>query len=151
MMDIVNEIYCLLYHKQRMLKPSSHHITDALMVSPEGTQGRIIMPAIKPPNFAAAPVQTQGEKTQKTGHRENWGVHQKNDFSEPRLLDFPTHRKVVNSLTWDIWFSINSNLLMFQLSGLCYKNSYIYPGSSLRVLWTGRRSNQSILKEINHE
>ena len=39
---------------------------------------------------------------------------------------------------------------MFQLSGLCYKTP-VYPGSSLRVLWTGRRSNQLILKEINHE
>ena len=58
-----------------MLKPSSHHITDALMVSPEGTRGRIIMPAIKPPNFAAAPVQTQGKKTQKTGHRERAEVY----------------------------------------------------------------------------
>ena len=93
MMDIMNEIYCLLYRKQRMLKLSSHHIIDILMVSPEGIQGRIIMPAIKPPDFAAAPVQTQGEKTQKIGHRENWGVHQKNDFSKPRLLDFPIHRK----------------------------------------------------------
>ena len=67
----MNEIYCLLYRKKRMLKPSSHCIIDTLMVSPEGTQGRIIMPAIKPPNFAATPVQTQGERTQKTGHREN--------------------------------------------------------------------------------
>ena len=48
------------------------------------------------------------------------------NFREPRLLHLSIYRKVLNSLTWDIWFSlINSNRLMFQLSGLCFKNSYI--------------------------
>ena len=33
------------------------------------------------------------------------------NFSEPRGLHLPRHRKVLNSLTWDIWFSlINNNL-----------------------------------------
>ena len=37
---------------------------------------------------------------------DSWGVSRKNDFSEPRLLHLPTHRKGLNSLTWDIWFSL---------------------------------------------
>ena len=36
----------------------------------------------------------------------------------------PMHRKALNSLTWDIWFSsITNNLLMFRLSALCCKTS----------------------------
>ena len=57
---------------------------------------------------------------------DSWGAHQRNDFSEPRLLHLPIHRKVLSSLTWDVRFSfINSNLLMFRLPGLCCKNSSI--------------------------
>ena len=41
---------------------------------------------------------------------DSWGAYQRNDFSEPRLLRLPIHRKVMNTLTWDIWVSlINSN------------------------------------------
>ena len=41
------------------------------------------------------------------------------------------HRKVLNSLTWDVWFSlINRNHLMFWLPGLCC-TSHIFSGSSL--------------------
>ena len=44
----------------------------------------------------------------------SWGAHQRTDFSEPRLLYLPIHRKALYSLTWDIWFSlINDNLFMF--------------------------------------
>ena len=40
----------------------------------------------------------------------------------PDSCIFPIHRKALNSLTQDIWFSlINSNLLMFRLPGLCCK------------------------------
>ena len=46
--------------------------------------------------------------------------------TSPDSCVFQVHRKVLNSLTWDVWFSfINSNLLMFQLPGFCCKNSYI--------------------------
>ena len=34
------------------------------------------------------------------------GAHERNDFSEPRLLHLPIHRKVLNSLTWGIWSSL---------------------------------------------
>ena len=57
---------------------------------------------------------------------ESWGAHQRNDFSEPRLLHLPIRRKALNSLTCDVWFSlINGNLLMFRLPGLCSKNSCV--------------------------
>ena len=35
-----------------------------------------------------------------------WDAHERNDFNKPRLLHPPVHRKVPNSLTWDIWFSL---------------------------------------------
>ena len=57
---------------------------------------------------------------------DSWGAYQRNDFNEPRLLHLPVHRKVLNSLTWYVWFSlINSNLLIFLLPGLCCKNACI--------------------------
>ena len=47
----------------------------------------------------------------------SWGAYQRSDFNEPRLLRLPKHRKVLDSLTWDIWFSlINNHLLMFRAS-----------------------------------
>ena len=50
--------------------------------------------------------------------------YQKNDFSEPRLLHPPIHRKVLNYLTWDIWvLLINNNLLMFRVPALCCKTA----------------------------
>ena len=44
---------------QRMLWPSSHHVTAMSMVSPEGTQDRNRMPTIKPSATAATPVPQQ--------------------------------------------------------------------------------------------
>ena len=73
----------------------------------------------------------------------SWGAYQRNDFSEPKLLHPPKHRKVLNSLTWDIWFSfINNNLLIFSTTYSLLQNSYItwFPpspprSSFLRVTW----------------
>ena len=75
---------------------------------------------------------------------DNWGAYQRNDFSEPRLLHLPIQGKVLNSLTWDIWFSLmKSNLLTSRLPRLCCKTSgAIRPGfppppqsSSFSVTW----------------
>ena len=74
---------------------------------------------------------------------DSWGAYQRNDVIEPRLLHLPIHRKALNSLTWNIWFSlIHKKLLMFRLSGLWLPNFYItWPftsppwSSSLRVTW----------------
>ena len=39
-----------------------------------------------------------------SGH---WGgAYQRSDFNWPRLLHLPTQRKVLNSLSWDFWFSL---------------------------------------------
>ena len=37
---------------------------------------------------------------------ESWDAYQRNDFSKPRLWHLPMHRKVLNSLTWNVWFSL---------------------------------------------
>ena len=56
----------------------------------------------------------------------SWGAYQRNDFSEPRFLHLPSYCNVLNSLIWDIWFSlINNYLLRFQPPGLCCKNSCV--------------------------
>ena len=66
----------------------------------------------------------------RVGH--DWGglaaaAYQRKDFSEPRLLHLPIHRKALNSLTWDIWFSlISNNLLTIRLPSLCCPNFYIF-------------------------
>ena len=56
---------------------------------------------------------------------DSWGAYKRNDFSEPRLLYPSISRQLPTSLTLDIcvFFLIKSNLLMFQLPGLCCKNS----------------------------
>ena len=42
---------------------------------------------------------------------DNWDACEWNDFHEPRCLHLPTHRRALNALTWDTWFSlINSHL-----------------------------------------
>ena len=37
---------------------------------------------------------------------DRWCAYQRNDFRDPRLLHLPIHRKMLNSLTWYIWFSL---------------------------------------------
>ena len=74
---------------------------------------------------------------------DSWDAYERTDFSEPRLLRLPIHRKMLTSLTWNIWFPlINSNLLTFRLPALLLQNFYItwllplHPQrSSLRVIW----------------
>ena len=80
-----------------------------------------------------SPKKTQDVRTQDTGP-DNWGTHQRNYFSEPRLLHPPIHKKVLNSMGYLVFFFlINSNLL-FQLAALCCKTP-IYL-SSLLTSWS---------------
>ena len=114
-------------NKQRMLQPSSRHITASTYMSPERTQARTRMPAVKPSATEAPPHKSTRRDSGWESMR-HWPqraeVH--SSFSEPRLLHLSIYRKVLNSLTWDIWFSlIRSNHLIFQLPGLCCKNSCI--------------------------
>ena len=65
------------------------------------------------------------------------GAYQGNNFSEPRLLHLPVHRKTPSSLPWFIWFSlINNNLLLFRLLAFCCK-TFISTGSSPPLLGVG--------------
>ena len=50
-------------------------------------------------------------RPEETGMRkaESWGASQRVDFREPRLLHPPTLRKVLNSSTGAIWFSLVNN------------------------------------------
>ena len=64
------------------------------------------------------------QNVKNTGYwpQDNWEEYERNDFSKLRLLHLPLHGKGLNSLTWDIWFSlINNNLLMLSLPALCCK------------------------------
>ena len=88
----------------------------------------------------------------------SWGAYQRIDFSEPRLLNLPIHRKALNSLTWDVWFSlINSNPIKM----LKKKNSYIsqlypylfgaVPQSYLRCCLPGLKSSEYLLSKTNSQ
>ena len=66
------------------------------------------------------PKGAQDVKTRRILVQDSWDLCERSGFGEPRLLDFPIHRKALNSRTWDIWFPfINSNLLMFGLPWQC--------------------------------
>ena len=76
------------------------------------------------------------QNVKNTGYwpQDNWDAYERNDFNKLRLLHLPLHRKVLNSLTWDIWFSlINNNLLMFRKPAL-YCNTSIYLGFPPHIL-----------------
>ena len=74
--------------KERARPSSSHQTAATTEGEPGGTPGR-------ENNRVLAP--------------DSWGVHQSNDFSEPRLFYLPIRRKALNSLTWDSWFSLTGS------------------------------------------
>ena len=75
---------------------------------------------------------------------DRWCAYERNDFREPRLLHLPIHRKALNSLTQDVWFSLTiifwySDYLPF-ITNFC--NKFLAPPftsweHSLRVTWDG--------------
>ena len=44
------------------------------------------------------------EKSKRQDTGPSWDVYERNDFDNPRLLHFPIHRRVLNSLTWYLIF-----------------------------------------------
>ena len=85
--------------------------------------------------------ESQGVKAKEAGPRRR-GAYQRNDFSEPRLLHLPLHRKALNSQTWVICFTlINNNHLMPTVPALCCQHpaptttATASWSSSLRVTW----------------
>ena len=109
------------------IKPSHY---GCPMVSPEGSQGggRICPPSSSQPLQPPPVVHSEGTQDGKvpdTSPRQ-LRCRSKEWFQWAQTSHLPIHRKMLNSLTWDIWFSwINCNLLMFLLPGLCCKNSCI--------------------------
>ena len=83
-------------------------------------------------------------KTKKPRNRklalDSWDAYERNNFSEPRSLHLPIHRKALNSVTWDIWFSlVINNLLIFRLPAFYCKLLYnlspsLTPTSPLNLL-----------------
>ena len=128
--------------KQRMLQPSSHHhVTAAPKARPEGTRDGDKQAAhlLASPQSLLLPhlgASWRDSGWESTGHwPDSWGADQRDDFNEPRLLHLSLGRKALNSLTWDIQFSlIHSNLLTLQLSGLVYKIP-VYPALPPRYLF----------------
>lgn len=107
-----NENVTCCVSQQRMSLPSErlsrHPPSPTHGVSPERTQdGNTRMPAIKPPSVAAAAPAAYPErpddKAPDTGLGELKGIS-KGDFTEPGLLHLSRNRKVLNSLTGDVWF-----------------------------------------------
>ena len=62
------------------------------------------IPAIQQPSVCSHSLLGALRKLRMWKHRmlapDRWGVYQRNDFSEPRLLYLSIHGKVLNSLTW---------------------------------------------------
>ena len=51
---------------------------------------------------------------------DSWGACQRNEASELRLSNLPIYRKALNSLTWDVWFSLIHKIsMMFRLPATC--------------------------------
>ena len=80
------------------------------------------------------PWGTRKVKTQ-TLASESWDAYERNEFSEPKLLHLPIYRKALNSLTWDIWFSlIHKNTFDVQTTCPLLQTS-ASPESSLLPSW----------------
>lgn len=61
----------------------------------------------------------------------SYSAYQRNDFNKLRLLQLPIHRRVLISLTRDVYFSlINYNHLMFWVSSY-FPKTPLYPDSSV--------------------
>ena len=96
------------------------------LVSPKGTQeGEEYLWSSSHQTAATPYGELQGSlwwKKQRILAPDNWDACERNDFSEPRLLHLLIHTKALNSLTWDVWFSlINNKFLMFRPPALCCK------------------------------
>ena len=134
----VNKGYC-------SIKPSHYSLPDG---EPWGNSGwkqdvcHLAVNCCRHPPWCA--LRRLRMRKRRTLAPDSWGAYQRNYFSEPRFLHLPICRKVLNTLTWDIWFSlINNNLLMFWLPGLCCKSFYIFCFPSLLL-----QSSLSVLSEM---
>ena len=102
--------------KRRMPPPSSHYSVphSEPWGDSEWRQMGCLLPSPQPGHLLQL-VHPGGFRKRKNKilAPDRWGADQRNDFKEPRLLHLPRHRKVLNSSTWDFWFSL---ILMFWCS-----------------------------------
>ena len=70
--------------------------------------------------------------------QDSYDAYESNGFSEPRLLHLPKHRKMLNSLTWDIWFSlIHKNTFDVQTACTLLQTSTTLPPHLLQAVLSG--------------
>ena len=101
--------------KQSLPQPASHHITTARWWA----LGELRMEAGCLPFSSQLLQQPPVVDCEETYEKprilapDKRGIYQRNDFSGPRFFHLPIYRKALNSLPWNICFSLsNSNLLM---------------------------------------
>ena len=123
------------------IKPSPY---SCLTVSPEETQVGNRMPAIQPEASTITPTMHSEEtrmRKLRTLVPERWGAYRRKDFNEPRRSHLPICRKVLNSFTCNVWFSLIvmfwcSDYLVFVAKSRVYlDSSHTTWELSLRAIW----------------
>ena len=113
-----------------------HYVLHPWALTPLGAPAWALTPLGAPPWWPLTPLGA----APRTLTPDSWDAYESDGFSKPRLLHLPMHRKALNSLTWDTWFSlINNNLLMFRLPAPSYKRLYSLtpPTAPLRTIFSG--------------
>ena len=85
---------------------SQSSVIPALQSTQEGKEHLCDMAGIRLQPLATG----SPEELRRWKHRqlasESRDAYERNEFSKPKLLHLPIYRKALNSLTWDIWFSL---------------------------------------------
>ena len=113
--------------------------------SPEGMNSgsKEDLPSSSPQKAATLhhePWGSSGYKSRKPAP-DSWGAHQRNDFSKPRVLHLSIDRKVLNSLTYQVFFNSQWSFDVRTTYPLLEKLLHILaapsppPRSSLRIPW----------------
>ena len=128
--SLKNGTFPAINSKQRMPQSSKFAALLHELVNSEERQGE--------KEYLMSPPTVNPEETQdviiKILAPDSWDEYKKKkDFSGPRLLHLPIHRKALNFLTWDIWFSLTIILWHSWPLPLCYKIP-MCPSSSLHLL-----------------
>ena len=126
-MDIINGIFpAILVNNVTVISDCSH--SQWWAGEPWENSGRKRTPTI----YCSHSLQWAQKKPRLWKHRilasVSWSTYQRNDFSEPRILNLPILREVLHSLRFLV--SLLSNNLLFPLPAL-YCKTPIYPSSPL--------------------
>lgn len=108
-----------------------------MTVSSEGTLGETTgLPTAKPSSIAAIYKVVLRRELSRGKYRltgpDSWGACQRDDFNDSRLLHLPICKKALNSLNWDIYFSLINSIFvcLFYVPDPCCK-TLIYPDTSI--------------------